>query len=103
MVSIPYSGTWLLARLKEAPPQIAGRLKWPMRRNTDWSRYQAGQTELVLFRRTMPHEHVLQDGENSFTRWALENRSQLLKAGGEARCIVLEAHHLQPALAVQYL
>lgn len=88
-VSMPYSGPWLADRLKDAP-LVAGRLGWTMSMHTAWSWYQAGQTELVLFRRATPHEQVLRDWENSFSRWALENRSRLVKSGGEVRRMVLE-------------
>lgn len=89
MVSMPYAGPWLADRLKEAP-LVAGRLGWTMSVHTAWSWYQAGQTELVLFRRTTPHEHVLREWDSSFQRWALENRSRLVKSGGEVRRMVLE-------------
>ena len=88
VVSMPYSGPWLADWIKKAP-LVAGRLGWTMSVHTAWSWYQ-DQAELVLFRRTTPHEQVLRDWENSFSRWALENRSRLVRSGGAVRRMVLE-------------
>lgn len=88
-VSMPYSGPWSAEKLKEAAV-FAGRLGWTMSFHNEWAWYQAGQTDLVLFRRTTPHEKVLQDWEHSFSRWAVENRSRLAKSGSDDRRKVLE-------------
>lgn len=89
-VSMPYSDrSDLPSKLKQAA-LVAGRLGWTISVHSDWSWYQAGETELVLFRRTTPHEQVLGEWEHSFSRWALENRSRLVKSGGEVRRMVLE-------------
>lgn len=88
-VSMPYSGSWVTEKLKEAAV-FAGRVGWTMSVHNEWAWYQNGSTDLILFRRTTPHEKVLQEWEHSFTRWALENRSRLAKSGGGDRRMVLE-------------
>lgn len=88
-VSMPYSGPWVAEKLMEAAV-FAGRIGWTMSVHNDWSWYQNGATDLILFRRTTTHEQVLQDWQSSFTRWALENRARLSKSGGEIRRMLLE-------------
>lgn len=87
---MPYSAREDLPRKLKEAALVAGRLGWTMSVHSEWSWYQAGETELVLFRRTTSHEQVLQDWENSFSRWVGENRSRLASRASEDRRQVLE-------------
>jgi|GEM_PF-1594660 len=89
-VSMPYLAREGLAEHLQQAALVAGRLGWTMTVLSAWSWYQAGETELVLFRRTTPHEQVLKEWGDSFSRWALENRSRLRKAASDERREVLE-------------
>ncbi|RJP65760.1 MAG: hypothetical protein C4535_14550 [Comamonadaceae bacterium] len=93
-VSMPYSSAvrpgGLSAKKFGEAAVVAGRLGWTMSMHSAWSWYQAGQTELVLFRRTTQHDQILQQWEHSFSRWLLENRTRLMNSSEPDVGMVIE-------------
>ncbi|WP_371435191.1 hypothetical protein [Polaromonas sp.] len=82
VVSMPYKDAKLdMDRITS----MAGSIGWTCSVQEEWSWHAPGQTTLLLFKRTTPHDMTLQAWQKSFKRWMVENRARLMKSAGGTR------------------